>query len=66
MNNSVKPKDKTTAKRTAALKDRLLKEGGKRTSINVSGARVRQVEKLIKRGFGRNFNDVVGRLIDES
>ena len=59
-------KDPTAAKRTAALKQRLLESGGRRMSLNLDGKRVRKLDRLIKAGKGDKHSDVIRKLIDEA
>ena len=60
------PKDPTAAKRTAAMKERLQVDGGKRMSLNLVGKRVRKLDKLVMRGKGANHSDAINILIDDA
>lgn len=62
-----KPKDRTAAKRSAALKKRLLEDGGKRLPINLSGDHVRKIQRLIAAGgHGADIASVIRTLIDQA
>lgn len=61
-----KPKDPTSASRSAALKERLLAEGGKRLNMNLDGTRTKKLDQLVKIGVGDTHSDVVRRLIDDA
>jgi len=58
-------KDPTAAKRAAELKLRLFADGGTRMSLNLDGARVKKLDKLVKQGVGADRSDVIRRAIDE-
>lgn len=60
------PKDPTAAKRTAALKERLHADGGKRISLNLDGKRTRKLGKLVKQGVADDASGVIRRLIDDA
>lgn len=60
------PKDPTAAKRTAALKERLQADGGKRMTLNLNGKRVKKLDRLVKRGVGNNHSAVIWKLIDDA
>jgi hypothetical protein len=60
------PKDPAAAKRTAALKERLQAEGGKRMSLNLDGKRVKTLDRLVKRGVGADHSAVIRQLIDDA
>lgn len=63
---ATKPKDPTSAKRTAALKERLEQDGGGRMTINLHGKQVRKLARLIKAGVGADKSAVVRKLIDDA
>lgn len=65
-NNISNPKDPTAAKRTAALKERLQADGGKRMSLNLDGKRTKKLDKLVRLGVGADHSDVIRRLIDDA
>ncbi len=60
------PKDRTAYKRAAALKARLVEDGGKRTGINLTGAQVQKLDALVAAGKGANHSAVIIALIDEA
>lgn len=60
------PKDPTAAKRTAALKERLQADGGKRMSLNLDGKRVKKLDKLVRGGLGADHSAVIRQLIDDA
>ena len=60
------PKDPTAGSRMAAQKARLAESGGKRTSINLDGARVRKLDALVRAGVGDDHSSVIRALIDKA
>lgn len=60
------PKDPTAAKRTAALKERLEQDGGKRMSLNLHGKQVKKLDRLVKAGAGEDHSSVIRNLIDDA
>jgi hypothetical protein len=66
MTRKPKPKDPTAAKRTAALKERLEEDGGKRMSLNLQGTHVNKLNRLVKGGRGADHSTVIRTLIDEA
>lgn len=61
-----KPKDRTAAKRAAAMKERLVVGGGKRLSVNLDGERVKKLDKLVREGVGGDHSGVIRQLIDDA
>lgn len=66
MPKAVPPKDKTAAKRTAALKERLLADGGTRMSLNLDGASLRKLDGWVQAGVGPDRSAVIRKLIADT
>ena len=58
------PKDPTSAARTARMKAGLIKGGGKRMSLNLTGKLVAKLDQLVADGIGEDHSSVIRTLID--
>lgn len=59
-------KDRTAAKRTAALKERLHAGGGTRMSLNLDGSILRKLDELVQAGIGPDRSAVIRKLIADA